>query len=359
MPDRTALLPAGPALAELGPEAIIEALEEPLLLVDAGRRLAHANGAARALFGSRGAGRDLAATLREPGLLDAVDAVLEGEAFAQLVFTLTVPVERVMRAQVKRLPAPTGPAAALVTLHDITASAKAEQMRVDFIANASHELRTPLSSLIGFVETLQGPAKGDAEATQRFLRIVHEQALRMSRLVEDLMSLSRIELDEHTAPRGHVAVAALCRSALASFEIKAADREIALHLGVAEDVGFIDGDADQLQQVLQNLIDNAIKYGRPGGSVTLSAQRNEGETVTIQVADDGIGIARTHLPRLTERFYRVDPARSKQVGGTGLGLAIVKHVVNRHRGRLNIASTSGKGTEIALVLPVRQNMPRA
>jgi two-component system phosphate regulon sensor histidine kinase PhoR len=245
---------------------------------------------------------------------------------------------------------------AILTFHDMTAIKRSEQMRADFVANASHELRTPLATLLGFIETLRGPARDDPEARDRFLSIMHDQSGRMARLVNDLLSLSKIELDEHTPPTGRANPLRIARSAVAALELKAAARKIRLVLTAPERLPAVIGDDDQLAQVFQNLIDNAIKYTRDNTEVrvTLAVKdgRRSGPMVSIAVADCGEGIARTHLPRLTERFYRVDPARSRALGGTGLGLAIVKHIVNRHRGQMTIESDVGKGSTFTVLLPV-------
>jgi two-component system phosphate regulon sensor histidine kinase PhoR len=245
----------------------------------------------------------------------------------------------------------------LMTMHDITAIKRSEQMRADFVANASHELRTPLSALTGFIETLRGPAREDGEARERFLAIMQEQAARMARLIADLLSLSRIELDEHTAPKGSADVGRVLGGVVRTLEMKAAGRGMRILVEMEGDLPPVDGDADQLAQVFQNLIDNAINYARPDSEVRVSAGVREkpagmrGRAVAVTVADRGEGIARAHLPRLTERFYRVDPARSRAIGGTGLGLAIVKHIVNRHRGRLVIESEVGTGSRFTVLLP--------
>ncbi|MGQ9364837.1 ATP-binding protein [Azospirillum sp. ST 5-10] len=387
-------------------ESILDALHDPLVLVDSGRRVARANTAARGLFGERMTERDLASSLRTPAVLEAVDAVLAGAASRTIEFSLPVPVERVFELRVKpfqRRALPADPAAAgaagrpgavtrmaILTLHDITALRRSEQMRADFIANASHELRTPLSTLLGFIETLRGPARDDAEAHDRFLGIMHEQASRMTRLVQDLLSLSRIELDEHMPPSDRVDVVGRVRGVLDAFELKAAARRIALRLEAPETVPAVVGDADQLTQVFQNLVGNAIKYARSDTPVTVTVAVTDGAAVgatgtmaglaaatavaagaaaaaggrrpprtpvrmvSVAVADRGEGIARTHLPRLTERFYRVDAARSRAMGGTGLGLAIVKHILNRHRARLTIESEVGVGSTFTVYLPVAE-----
>jgi two-component system phosphate regulon sensor histidine kinase PhoR len=242
----------------------------------------------------------------------------------------------------------------MLTFHDITAIKRSEQMRADFVANASHELRTPLSTLIGFIETLRGPARDDPAARDRFLAIMEEQAGRMSRLINDLLSLSRIELDEHTLPAGQVDLLAVVRAVVDTLEMQADAKNMKIVLQAPEALPPVTGDPDQLTQVFQNLVDNAIKYARAGTEVTVSATGPDGQRrghVSVAVRDCGDGIARNHLPRLTERFYRVDPARSRALGGTGLGLAIAKHIVSRHRGRLSIDSEVGKGSVFTVTLP--------
>ncbi|WP_114394927.1 ATP-binding protein [Oleisolibacter albus] len=352
--------------------AVIDALHDPLMLIDSGRRVVRANSAARSLFGERMVGRELAVSLRNPTLLDAVAGVLAGGASRSVEMVLPVPVERTLQARVKpfRLDTVEGPAV-LLTLHDITLLKRSEQMRADFVANASHELRTPLAALIGFIETLRGPARDDAEARDRFLGIMFEQSNRMSRLVNDLLSLSRIEMDEHTPPTGLADLGTIVRTVVTGLELRAAARKVKLKIDGPGGLPPVQGDEDQLAQVFQNLIDNAIKYGKEQTEVTVSLAlcepapgsaaaalpllpgRHRAERMLrVSVTDRGEGIARTHLPRLTERFYRVDPARSRALGGTGLGLAIVKHIINRHRGRLTIDSEVGKGSTFAVHLPV-------
>jgi two-component system, OmpR family, phosphate regulon sensor histidine kinase PhoR len=225
-------------------------------------------------------------------------------------------------------------------------------MRADFVANASHELRTPLSTLIGFIETLQGPAADDSDAQRRFLAIMQQQAERMSRLVDDLLSLSRIELNEHLPPTDHLALSGLLKTLSATLELKAAAHGMVIDLDVPDDLPPILGDAEQLAQVFQNLIDNAIKYGGPNTPITITAMRSARVpgAVAVAVRDHGDGIPRLHLPRLTERFYRIDTARSREMGGTGLGLAIVKHIVSRHRGVLEIDSEIGEGSTFTVHL---------
>jgi two-component system phosphate regulon sensor histidine kinase PhoR len=335
-------------------EAVIAAAPDPLILLDDRRRIVRANPAAAALIGSLSPPCDLAAVLRNPAVLAGADAVLRGEAARIVEFALTVPVELQLRARFARLDrAALDGAVAVVTLHDVTELKRAEQMRADFIANASHELRTPLATLTGFIETLRGPARDDAEARERFLAIMGGQATRMTRLVEDLLSLSRIELNEHVLPQGRVSVAPLLEHLAETLELRAGERGMRIALSLPSDLSDVQGDRDELAQLFQNLLDNAIKYGRAGTEISVGAQttrRALGNFVSVSVRDHGDGIAREHLPRLTERFYRVDTARSREMGGTGLGLAIVKHIVNRHRGMLEIESTPGEGSAFTVLL---------
>lgn len=247
---------------------------------------------------------------------------------------------------------PLGDGAMLVRLIDRSEARAAEQMRVDFVANASHELRTPLSTLIGYTETLrERTAELDGETQERFLTIVHDEARRMQRVVEDLISLSRIEAEKFTTPTEAIDLEQLIEVSVESAKRMAEDRRSTLDCKIEPDLPHIAADGSQILQVLDNLITNALRYGEPGTPVTVSAAL-EDEMVRLTVADQGEGIAPEHVKRLTERFYRVDTSRSRSLGGTGLGLSIVKHIVERHRGRLSIESKVGKGTTVQVLLPV-------
>lgn len=341
-----------------GNEAILANLPDPLMMLDRRRRIVRANPAAGRLFGGVLAGRALTDVLRSPALVDATDAVLAGAPDQSVEFTVPGGLEQYFQANVAGLPTPAPDGTvAIVSLHDLTGIKRAEQMRADFVANASHELRTPLSSLLGFIETLSGPARDDEDARLRFLPIMDQQAQRMSRLIEDLLSLSRIEMQEHTPPTGRTDLKRLLRGVASSLEHKAREKNMSIEVA-ADDAPPVIGDQDELAQVFQNLIDNAVKYGRAETKVTVAAQASQTasarlgrEAVAVTVSDRGEGIAREHLPRLTERFYRVDTARSRQLGGTGLGLAIVKHIVSRHRGALEIKSQEGSGSTFSVYLP--------
>jgi two-component system phosphate regulon sensor histidine kinase PhoR len=341
-------------------QSILDGLPVPLLLLDAERRVVRVNRAAAQIVGKAGVGRDLTASIRHPVLLQAVDAVLGGETAREAEFSLAVPVERHFAAHVGHVALDLPDFAAVVTLNDMTVIRRGEQMRADFVANASHELRTPLATLLGFVETLRGPAKDDESARERFLGIMHDQAQRMTRLVNDLLSLSRIELFEHTPPTAAADVGETLRSVLDALRPQAGERKMTLELELPHNLPPAIGDEDQLAQVFQNLIMNAIKYAKPGTAVTVRAWHATVApslvggglgAIAVAVIDRGDGIERRHLPRLTERFYRVDAARSRQLGGTGLGLAIVKHIISRHRGALTIESEVGEGSTFTVYVP--------
>ncbi len=347
-------------------ETLFDSLPDPLVLLAEGRRVVRLNQAARAAFGRDFTGRDLAAVLRDPEVLEAADTVLAGTAGRETEFTLPVPVSRTFVARVERLGAGAADGTrAILALHDITTSRRIEQMRADFVANASHELRTPLSTLLGFIETLRGPARDDEEARERFLAIMFEQASRMARLVNDLLSLSRIELNEHSPPSDRIDLCRIVDTAVAAMLPLAQAKGMTLAAHCTPGIALVLGQADELAQLVQNLLDNAVKYGRDGTPVEISltmpdqlpaaaAQFVPGACVALVVSDQGEGIAREHLPRLTERFYRVDTARSRKLGGTGLGLAIVKHIINRHRGMLAIDSVPGRGSTFTVYLPTTQ-----
>jgi two-component system, OmpR family, phosphate regulon sensor histidine kinase PhoR len=341
-------------------QAIVDGLPDPLIAVDRQRRIVRTNLAARALLGTVGPERDLSTAFRQPQLLAAIDGLLEtgadgnytgaDQTAAELV--LTGPPELDMIAHLRRLPrAAADGSLALVVLHDTTALRRAERMRADFVANASHELKTPIAGLAGFIETLRGPARDDPAARERFLGIMAEQADRMRRLVDDLLMLSRIEQHEHARPDTAIDLGSVLKGVLDLLQLKASSRKVALELSLDPALPSAVGDYDELTIVFQNLVDNALKYAKPATAVRVAARPAGGGRVAVAVSDEGDGIPAAHLPRLTERFYRVDAARSRQLGGTGLGLAIVKHVVNRHRGRLDIQSTPGKGSTFTVILP--------
>jgi two-component system phosphate regulon sensor histidine kinase PhoR len=298
--------------------------------------------------------------MRQPDVLESTEAVLVGGPGREVQIQLAGTAERHFAVRIE----PLAQAGALLLLHDTTQLAKLEQMRADFVANASHEIRTPLASLVGFIETLRGPAKDDAAARIKFLDIMHDQARRMGRLVDDLLSLSRIELKEHTPPTASVDLAVALPALKATLDRQAEARRMPIVLDLSPGLPKIVGDSDELTQVFQNLIENALKYGKTGTEVRVMAGEAaqvppsfpdpRRRAVAVSVTDSGDGIAREHLSRLTERFYRVDVGRSRDLGGTGLGLAIVKHIVSRHRGALIIDSEVGRGSTFTIFLPVAE-----
>lgn len=339
--DDERLAPAAPTTAMSPLEPVLEAFGEPVLILS-GSRIVIANAAARALLGAYIVGEDARIAIRHP----AASGLLADQGSGGPV-ALTGLGSSAQRWEIQI--APIGDGRRLVHLTDRSGSHAAERMRVDFVANASHELRTPLASILGYVETLSDAAGDDPVIRARFLKIVFDEARRMQRLVDDLMSLSRIEAEKFRAPSDTVDLGALVDETHA--ELAEAHDGRGRDIILEHDPGAIPvlGDRTQLSQLLHNLIGNAMKYGQPGTPVRVAITR-ENDAVRLVVADQGEGIPPEHLPRLTERFYRVDPGRSRSVGGTGLGLAIVKHIVERHRGRLEITSRVGEGTRVTVVL---------
>lgn len=351
--DRKALTDGLAAAATL-----FDALPDPLVTLDHQARLVYANAAARMLLAEGRPeddlrGRDLSAVLRQPVVLEAVGEVLAGATTRAVECTFADRVDQTFEARVEAIAgADVGDndALALLLLRDVTARRRSEQSRADFVANVSHELRTPLTSLIGFIETLRGPAKDDPEARDRFLALMATQSGRMGRLVDDLLSLSRIEMNEHTLPDDDIDLRGVVQSVADLLVPQAHERRITVSLELDAITVPVAGDRDELIQLFQNLIENAIKYGREGTTVHIGTEVAGPGAVTVSITDQGDGIAREHLPRLTERFYRIDTARSRELGGTGLGLAIVKHIVNRHRGDLTIDSVEGQGSTFSVTL---------
>lgn len=346
---------------------IVNGITDPLILLDTRRKVVQANNAALALLGDNIVGRDISFYLRHPAALKAIELALADGKPSEHEISLMNPVERNYLMRVNQINAPDledhsqQEIFLILSIYDITRIKLAEKMRVDFVANASHELRTPLASVLGFVETLQGPASEDREARQRFLAIMAEEAARMKRLIEDLLSLSRIEMNQDATPEDLVNLKLLLKGLVDTTDLRVAGTREAVRFDVPENLPLVRGDRDQLVQVFQNLFDNAIKYGRAGEAITVRATlcshipgRKEAG-VAISVFNRGEGIPAEHIPRLTERFYRVDTARSRKLGGTGLGLAIVKHIVQRHRGALNIESEQGVGTTVTVYLPLALN----
>jgi two-component system, OmpR family, phosphate regulon sensor histidine kinase PhoR len=328
---------AGPAAADL-----IAVYPHAAILVDPAGNIAALNALAERHVPLARLSEPMAFAVRDPDMQEALLRVRQGQS-ARFELIDRRPPERAFDVQA----APAGDGFALIVLEDLTERRKLERLRVDFIANASHELRTPLASVLGFVETLRGPARGDPTAADRFLPIMEEQARRMARLVDDLLSLSRIELQAHVPPEGRVALQDAARQIIDGLRPRAREAGVALTLDAPQEPVEVRGDRDELLRALENLIENAIRYGASGRKVGVEIG-TRGKDAYAAVRDHGPGILPEHLPRLTERFYRADAAASRQTGGTGLGLAIVKHIMLRHRGRLEIDSEVGRGSVFTL-----------
>lgn len=343
-----------------GLDGLLNALPMPALFIGADDRILAANAEAAQLFGSAAAGRLLTTVLRQPTVLHAVDdcrSSLEAHTARYLTNDGQQDVTYSVNCGFVSLHEGQG---VLACFEDVTHMEQIGQMRRDFVANVSHELRTPLTALLGFIETLRGSARDDAAARERFLGIMEKEAERMNRLVRDLLSLSQVEAEERMRPAKPVNIVDLVEGAARTLTHLADGEGVRIVHDLPERPIMVPAEPDQLRQVITNLVENAIKYGGKGGIVTLSisppAQETalRAEAVRICVRDTGPGIDPLHIPRLTERFYRVDSHRSREMGGTGLGLAIVKHIVNRHRGRLLIESTIGEGSTFCVILPTSE-----
>jgi two-component system phosphate regulon sensor histidine kinase PhoR len=335
---------------------VFEQVPDPIMLLDANGRALFVNRAMREVIGTDATNKHVSALLRTPAILEAIDATSESGKPASLQLILPVPVERHYEAYIGR--AEMGATVTVIVLHDLTAAKRAEQMRADFVANASHELRTPLAAVSGFIDTLRGHARDDAEAREKFLGIMSVEAGRMRRLIEDLLSLTRIELNEHVRPSKLLQLEDAVSDAAAALAPLAESDNMTVEIERQPGLPLIRGERDELIQLFQNLIHNAIKYGRENGTIRITfglapspGGRNAEAFVFAAVHDEGDGIPADAIPRLTERFYRVDVKRSRERGGTGLGLAIVKHIVNRHLGRLQIESLPGQGSTFTVFLP--------
>lgn len=328
-------------------DQLLDAIVEPVLVVAAGR-VSHANAPARALLGGHIVGEDVRLAIRHPAATEALgrDQGANPDKPINLVGLGTL--EQRWEMRVSAFDA----GHRVVHLIDQTGSYAAERMRVDFVANSSHELRTPLASILGFIETLSDEKAGsDKDIRARFLKVMFDEARRMQRLVEDLISLSRIEAEKYRLPGTAVNLRELIEEVQTELADTHDQRGQDIVVDIDAGVPPVAGDRAQLSQLLHNLIGNAMKYGRAGTPVTARLWQDQTGMIRISVTDEGEGIAPEHIPRLTERFYRVDAGRSRSLGGTGLGLAIVKHIVERHRGRLDIASALGKGTTVTVLLP--------
>ncbi|MFC0808708.1 phosphate regulon sensor histidine kinase PhoR [Ensifer sp. P24N7] len=326
---------------------LLDALDMPVLVVAADETVVFQNVAAEKAFGTIPQDSYLSARVRSPGILDMVRETIATGKVNQIEHAERLPSEAVYVVRVA--PADIGSDVSgrrifLLTYRDISQARRIDRMRSDFVANASHELRTPLASLRGFIETLQGPARDDRKAQEKFFGIMHEQVTRMSRLVDDLLSLSRLELKSHIAPDDAVDLGPLLGHVRDSLAPLAGELDVTIALEVPQTPVFVQGDRDELVEVFENLIENACKYGQEGKQVDVRLTGGNGHQAEVTVTDHGPGIPAEHVPRITERFYRVNVEASRSKKGTGLGLAIVKHILTRHRARLLIHSEVGKGT---------------
>lgn len=353
--------PRTPEANALG--AILEAIASPAILIDHRGNIVRANAVAQEGFPGLRSGHPFAFAIRAPSVGTALSELLASAAETQAEFIERIPIERSFSVLMRRLAgaaATDGAPFALVLFTETTTARRIETMRGDFVANASHELRTPLASILGFIETLQGPARNDEAARRNFLTIMERQARRMSRLIDDLLSLSRIEMKAHIPPSDRIDLAITLRSVCDAMAGLARERSVSIRVTLPEGQDFTTiGDRDELVRVFENLIENAMKYGQSGGKVDLALARMTdgviGPAIAVTVRDYGPGVAEEHLPRLTERFYRVDAGESRMQGGTGLGLALVKHIVSRHRGRLVLRGRAGEGLEAVVILPAIQS----
>lgn len=341
----------------INPEALLNtvfaglaALDMPALIIDREASVLVQNAAVEKAFGAFPIGAHISSKLRSPGLLDMVRETIATNTPNQIEHSERLPSERVYIVRIAPidLSQPDNHAFFLLSFRDISELHHIDRMRSDFVANASHELRTPLASLRGFIETIQGPAKADPKAQQRFLGIMFDQTTRMSRLVDDLLSLSRLELKSHIAPDQKVDLVPLLGHVRDSLLPLASDVDVTINLHVPPGKVEVLGDRDELVQVFENLIENACKYGQEGKAVEVSLLNEPGQAVAVVISDKGPGIPAEHVPRLTERFYRVNVEDSRSKKGTGLGLAIVKHILTRHRARLIVKSEVGKGTDFTV-----------
>ena len=339
--------------------AVVAGMPDPAILLDRAGRVIHLNAAAAQLAPALRKNELAQFALRSPEIITALREAIATTEPRRTTYLDQVPVDRWMELIITPVPVPTlfggTDKCLLLTFHDQTPLRRVEEMRADFVANASHELRTPLAALSGFIDTLQGPAKEDAKARERFLSIMHTQATRMARLIDDLLSLSRVELSAHVRPDASVDIVPIIRQVADGLEPLARDRQVDIEIDLPETPVTIAGDREELMRLFENLIENALKYGASGGRVIVSlirAASAEGSPeIRVMVRDFGPGIAPEHLPRLTERFYRVDVGDSRAQGGTGLGLSLVKHIVNRHRGRLLIESVPKNGATFTACFP--------
>jgi two-component system phosphate regulon sensor histidine kinase PhoR len=342
---------AGDSLRDQTVRDMADALPDPCIILDRRSAIVHRNPAAIEQFPGLVDGSPIAFSMRSPAMLSAVEAVRRTGQRQTVELHLTVPNETWHKVSVSRFAGEEG--VLVATLQSLTDQRRLDSMRTDFVANVSHELRTPLTSLIGFIDTLLGPAANDTANREKFLHIMRNQAGRMSKLIDDLLSLSRIEMRQHVRPTGKVELTGLLREVKEGLQNQATEAKVVVNLALPDEDVVTVGDRDELYEVFENLIENAVKYGGDGGKVDVALAQANGNAARWQVSvtDYGVGVEAEHVPRLTERFYRVDADASRQKKGTGLGLAIVKHILARHHGALSIRSQPGQGTRVEVLLP--------
>ena len=330
-------------------QAFIDASTDAILMVE-NARVTAANVVALRLLGANIVGQNVRMAFRHAGAIERLSDPDAQHSGHPIKLTGIGQKNQLWEMRIQMM----GPGQKIVHLADRSGTQAAEKMRVDFVANASHELLTPLAAIKGFIETLDDPAAGEDRATRsRFLGIMATETDRMQALVRDLMSLSRIEAEKYDPPQTPVDFSQIVMETVDQLRNSQKDRGADIAVDIMADLPAVIGDAGQLRQLANNILNNAMKYGKDGTPVLVSLiSSRSGAMLNFAVADEGDGIAPEHLPRLTERFYRVDPGRSRLVGGTGLGLSLVKHIVDRHRGHLEIRSTVGKGTTVSILLPV-------
>jgi two-component system, OmpR family, phosphate regulon sensor histidine kinase PhoR len=329
-------------------DLLVAALPDPVLILDRDGMVIKTNTHAEAMLETRLRGLHISQAIRAPAVLEAVSLALTDRVSQQVDYEVRGVIARHFEVFISPMGQGHGPAL-LLMLKDLTREQQIERMRADFVANASHELRTPLASLSGFIETLQGAARSDEKSRDTFLNLMRGQAERMKRLIDDLLSLSRIEMNAHQRPSAKIDLADIARHVCDSLRPMAQEDNIELNVKLAEPL-MVNGERDELVQVMVNLVENAIKYSNPNSPVEIEGARL-GDKVSLSVIDHGRGIAEEHIPRLTERFYRINVQESRSRGGTGLGLAIVKHILMRHRGRLVVSSVVGQGSRFTVQLP--------
>jgi two-component system phosphate regulon sensor histidine kinase PhoR len=339
-------------------DAVISGMPDPVVVLDQDGRVLAFNAEATALGPALRRGEPGSIALRMPELVEAIRAASVSGKRQRAELSARLPAQRFWEGFVT--PVELGADAprtrvVVIAVHDLTPIRRVEEMRADFVANVSHELRTPLAALTGFIETLQGPARDDPAARERFLGIMQAQARRMARLIDDLLSLSRIELREHQRPDMPVDLVPIVRQVADGLQTLARDRNVVVEIATPAEQLMVPGDRDELIRMFENLIENGLKYGASGKRIEIAIARDGSGEARVSVRDHGPGIAAEHLPRLTERFYRVDIGESRTQGGTGLGLALVKHILNRHHGRLTIDSKEGEGATFTVCLPLAGN----